>query len=72
VSRVSEQALVELQSRIAFQDDVIEELSRAVAQQQRSIERLTEELARLAREVRGLARSPVAGSSVEEPPPPHY
>jgi SlyX protein len=64
--------LIELESRIAFQEDAIERLSTAVAEQQAHISRLREELQRLARQVRSMAHSPLGAAPGEEPPPPHY
>lgn len=69
---MSGDSLVELQTRVAFQDDAIEQLNRTVAGQQQEIGRLREELARLAAQVRSLAGSPVTLAQGEEPPPPHY
>jgi len=69
---MSGRSLVELETRIAFQDDAIEQLNRTVAGQQKEIDRLREELARLAAQMRSLAGSPVTLAQAEEPPPPHY
>ncbi len=62
--------IIELQTRIAFQDGTIQELSDVIARQQRAIETLQKELEELRCQLRALQPSEVAGGS--EPPPPHY
>ena len=64
--------LDELESRLAFQDDLIESLNEVVARQDREIALLTQRLADLATKFEDLAASaaPVAGTGHE--PPPHY
>ena len=66
-----DESIVELQSRLAIQEDALEQLNQVVADQQRRIERLQEELERLTQQVRTLMPSP-AGDARSEPPPPHY
>ena len=56
-----------LETRIAYQDEVIEDLNKTVASQWKEIDRLTHEIANLADR---LARA--EQSAGEEPPPPHY
>lgn len=60
-----------LETRIAYQDEVIDDLNKTVADQWREIDRLTREVASLAERV---ARAETAGpgDASEEPPPPHY
>jgi len=65
------QALIELQTRLAFQEESIDQLSRTLAAQHDRIERLSGEVARLQEMVRELLPSPV-GAVRDEPPPPHY
>jgi SlyX protein len=63
--------VVELETRVAFQDQTIQELNGAVIRQQREIDRLTRELKTLRERLRALAPSPVVPPD-EETPPPHY
>lgn len=63
--------VVELETRVAFQDQTIQELNEVVTRQQHEIDRLTRELEALRERLRGLALSPVVPPD-EETPPPHY
>lgn len=65
-----EARVVELESRLAFQDDTIQALSDELAEQQRRIERLQLQLSALARRQEELQGQ--AGISEHEAPPPHY
>lgn len=65
-----EARIMELESRLAFQDDTIQALSDELLKQSRRIERLQLQLTSLARrqeELNGLA-----GIAEDEAPPPHY
>jgi SlyX protein len=66
-----DRALVELQTRLAFQEESIDQLSRTLAAQHDQIEQLIVEVARLQAMVRELRPSPIDEVS-GEPPPPHY
>jgi SlyX protein len=59
-----------LETRIAYQDEVIEDLNKTVASQWKEIDRLTREMANLADRVTRAEQS--GGDEGEEPPPPHY
>lgn len=65
--------LIELETRIAFQDDTIEQLNQIVTIQQQQIDQLRKEITAIA--VR-ISESSVAASNIasqsEETPPPHY
>lgn len=63
--------LIELETKVAFQDQTIETLNAVVTQLQASVDRLTLELAALKTQLRTLSPSLVADQS-EEKPPPHY
>ena len=63
--------LMELETRVAFQDDALLTMSDEIARQQRDIERLQLQLAALARRQEDLAGQ-VGEPLGEEPPPPHY
>lgn len=65
-----EARIMELESRLAFQDDTIQALSDELLEQNRRIERLQLQLTSLARrqeELNGLA-----AVAEDEAPPPHY
>jgi len=63
--------LVDLQSRLSFQDDTVQTLSDIVARQQQTIDRLLTEVELLQRHVRALT-PPELEEALREPPPPHY
>lgn len=63
--------LEEMETRIAFQDSTIQDLSDIVASQQKEIERLLLAVAALEEQVRSITPSLVADQA-EEVPPPHY
>jgi SlyX protein len=60
-----------LEVRLAYQDEVIEDLNKTVTAQWKEIDRLTREVAtlseRMARAEEGVGTDPA-----DEPPPPHY
>ena len=73
---VSEQRLIDLEVRIAFQEQALQELSEALAaardgeaRNARLRHRALEELRQLRS---AMAASPVTGDAASEPPPPHY
>ena len=61
---------VELETRLAFQEHALQELSDNVARQQAEIDRLTRALKETQERLRGVS-APVEELS-KEPPPPHY
>ncbi|MES9935826.1 MAG: SlyX family protein [Sedimenticola sp.] len=63
--------LIDLQTRVAFQDDAIQELTLTVTRQQNQISELQTALLQLRQQVKNLTPSQVA-SPDEETPPPHY
>jgi len=68
---MSDERLVELETRIAFQEDHIQELNRSLGDQQRLLERLTAEVRELRQQLRTLDRGQPRDRAAE-PPPPHY
>ena len=66
-----ENRLIEIETRLAFQDHTLQELNAVVVRQQRDISALTRELETLKAQFKTLAPDLVA-SRAEEPPPPHY
>ncbi len=66
-----EERVLELETKISFQEASLDELTRTVSRQENHISLLQDELRALAARVRDLNASPL-GDSAEEPPPPHY
>ena len=61
--------LEEIESKLAFQDDALQQLSEALVAQQGRIDRLEASIRSLAEQLRALKdRAPDS----PEPPPPHY
>ena len=73
---VSEQRLIDLEVRIAFQEQALQALSDALAAARDGEARNALLLHRALEELRQLrsamAASPVTGDAASEPPPPHY
>jgi len=63
--------LVDLETRLAFQEHTLQELSQALYEHQRLIDQLTRRLEAAEARLKSIAASPVA-SPAEETPPPHY
>jgi SlyX protein len=66
-----ENRLVELETRLAFQDNTLQELNAVVVRQQQDIAALTREIETLKAQFKALAPELVA-SRADEAPPPHY
>jgi len=66
-----EEHLIEVETRLAFQDDTLQALNAVVARQQQEIDRLRREIEALKAQLQAMAPSLVA-SRAEETPPPHY
>ena len=60
-----------LESRLAFQDDTIEQLNQELAEQQKLQEKMRRQLDAIINKLREAAPSQIA-SQAEETPPPHY
>lgn len=63
--------LVELETKVAFQEQTIESLNEVVTRQQQQIEALVREIQALKDRLRAATPSPV-GPLEDEKPPPHY
>ena len=66
-----ESRIVELETRLAFQEHTLQELNDVVTRQQQEIQQLGRELEALRAQIRALAPTLVAERG-EETPPPHY
>ncbi len=71
-----EQRLVDLETRLTFQEQALQELSDALAAARDAESRNALQLHRALEDLRqmrsALAASPVTGDAASEPPPPHY
>jgi len=67
----TEQRLEQLESKLAFQDDVIEQLNQVIAEHNTSLLKLERQLRLIAERFKSLQPSMIAAES-EETPPPHY
>ncbi|MDX5298013.1 MAG: SlyX family protein [Gammaproteobacteria bacterium] len=63
--------LVELESRIAYLDDLVESLNTQVARQEQDLMRLWEAHRLLTKQLESV-RERSTGAPAHEPPPPHY
>lgn len=63
--------LIDLEVKVAFQDDLLESLNRIVAEQQQQIELLRQEVRLVYQQVKTLQPSMIAAPE-DEAPPPHY
>lgn len=66
-----EQRIVDLETRVAFQEEAIHELNRTVASQRNEINALRRDIEALRGQLRELA-APGVDTAGDEPPPPHY
>jgi SlyX protein len=71
MSHELQQQIAHLETQLAFQEDVIEQLNRALADQQMQMDKLTFQVKHLVDRVKQLQPSNIADAS-EETPPPHY
>lgn len=63
--------IIDLQTRLAFQDGVIEELNQAVLRQQQQIDALHQQITRLHSRLEAFQHEAMLPAG-QEPPPPHY
>ncbi|MDO4698027.1 MAG: SlyX family protein [Pasteurellaceae bacterium] len=63
--------LTEIETKIAFQEQMIDELNQALIDQQCVLEKVQQQLRHLAQKLQGIQTSNIASRS-EETPPPHY
>jgi SlyX protein len=66
-----EDRLVNIETKLSYQEDLVEELNKTVYQQQQKLERLEAICEALARELRALAEAGNDGKPANEKPP-HY
>ena len=68
---MNEERLVNIEAKITFQEDLIEELNKTVYQQQKKLERLEAICESLARQIQSLAEAGNESKPANERPP-HY
>ena len=61
----------ELESRLAFQDELVETLNQSLVAMRAQVDALERRVANLESKLRDLAPGAV-GAAADEPPPPHY
>ncbi|MEN8177930.1 MAG: SlyX family protein [Pseudomonadota bacterium] len=68
---MSDDRFIELESRMAFQEESIQSLSQSLRHQQQIIDELLLTIEELRQRLKTVSASPLDGD-VAEPPPPHY
>jgi len=66
-----EDRIIELESRLAFQESTMQDLNDIVAKQQNLLHQLSDEVIKLKNQLQNGSASNLADES-EETPPPHY
>lgn len=66
-----EDRIVDLETKLAFQDETINELNNVITDQQNQLDELREEIRLLNLRVVSITES-TPDSNEKEPPPPHY
>jgi SlyX protein len=69
---MNEERLENIETKISFQEDLIEELNKTVYQQQQKLDQLEEICRALARHVQALAEAGNEGKASANERPPHY
>lgn len=68
---MTDEKIIDLETRIAFLEDAQQQLSDVIARQEKEMERLGRQVQDLEKQLRQAVPSLVADAS-EETPPPHY
>jgi SlyX protein len=69
---MTEERLTDLETRITYQEDLIETLNKTIYQQQQQIDRLAATCEALARHIQSLAEAGPGSSATANERPPHY
>tara|TARA_R110002126_G_scaffold43555_28_gene124982 strand:- start:1568 stop:1795 length:228 start_codon:yes stop_codon:yes gene_type:complete len=72
IDAAMQQQLIELESKLAFQEDTVHNLNNELHQHQIRIEKLQQQVLLLAEKLRQLPEDQGILSPEDEPPPPHY
>jgi len=67
----TEQGMIELQTKYAYQEDLLQTLNDVVTQQQQELTSLKDDMNRMRESLRGIMGSQLARPE-EDVPPPHY
>lgn len=67
-----QERITELESRVAFQEDTLDQLNNMVATQEIELERLKRMIKILSQQLKNLTIDGTSGTAENEPPPPHY
>jgi SlyX protein len=68
---MNDDPIIELEIKIAYQEDLLQELNKIVGRQQRQIERLDATCRLLNERIKSLSTESGSGENIEEVPP-HY
>ncbi|BCL66794.1 TPA: SlyX family protein [Haemophilus influenzae] len=71
IQQMLENRIEELETKIAFQEQLLDELNHALVQQQFDIDKMQVQLRYMANKLKDFQPSNIASQS-EETPPPHY
>lgn len=63
--------IIDLQTRLAFQDGLLEELNQVVIDQQKQIDRLEQRMVAFKAQIESMQQMQLMRPG-DEPPPPHY
>lgn len=66
------QRICELETKLSFQENTIEDLNNVIINQQFSLDKMQQQLRLLAQKIRNLEPNNNIASQSEETPPPHY
>lgn len=66
------QRICELETKLSFQENTIEDLNNVIINQQFSLDKMQQQLRLLAQKMRNLEPNNNIASQSEETPPPHY
>lgn len=66
-----EARVMELETRVAFQDDTLAELNEVLVEQSREVDHLRRQMAELIKRFNDVAGQ-MPGATAEDAPPPHY
>lgn len=66
-----ETRLIELETRLSFQDDTIQQLNSVITRQARILQKLEQALVSMQAQLKAVTPSPLADAD-QETPPPHY
>jgi len=67
-----ESSIIDLQTRLSFQDGLVEQLNSVVTDQQQQIMKLETQISLLKSQMKSLQTAQSSFGEIKEPPPPHY